>query len=323
MKMVLKKLFIPHKDNNYVPHLVGKRSLILVGLCTILVFCVAVLGQYVLNRTDMVALVLPHVLVDYTNQDRQKTSLDVLSINPLLERAAQLKADDMVTKGYFAHNSPEGKSPWYWLDAVGYDFSYAGENLAVNFTDSVDVDNAWMNSPGHRDNILNNRFTEIGIATAQGMYEGKVTTFVVQFFGRPTKKINAVSQANPIVVRDSQKELSEKKVITPVSTQVLGEQTDNQLYVAVENKEPASVPSGVVSEKSTIWHKILVSPSKTMSIIYTILGIIIGVGLALIMTTKIKQQHISPLVWGAVILLLLYGLFYLYRVIIVPPVEVL
>ncbi len=109
-----------------------------------------------------------------------------------------MKADDMATKGYFAHTSPEGLTPWYWFAQVGYNYTYAGENLAINFNESKDVDTAWLASPTHRANILNSHYTEIGIATAQGMYKGVQATFVVQMFGtpvvfdyKPTAKVSA------------------------------------------------------------------------------------------------------------------------------------
>ena len=62
-----------------------------------------------------------------------------------------MKAQDMATLGYFAHVSPDGKTPWYWIEKVGYDYQYAGENLAINFSDSKDVTNAWMASPLHKE----------------------------------------------------------------------------------------------------------------------------------------------------------------------------
>lgn len=112
--------------------------------------------------------------------------------NDLLSAAAQLKANDMAAKGYFAHVSPDGKTPWYWIDKVGYSYDYAGENLAVNFIDSADVSNAWMASPTHRANILNPVFKEVGTATAVGTYKGRNAIFVVQLFGTPTGKVTAV-----------------------------------------------------------------------------------------------------------------------------------
>ncbi len=64
----------------------------------------------------------------------------LLAVNPVLERAAQAKADDMAAKSYFSHNSPDGVTPWFWLNQAGYVFTYAGENLAANFSDSIDVE---------------------------------------------------------------------------------------------------------------------------------------------------------------------------------------
>ena len=76
-------------------------------------------------------------------------------------------------------------TPWFWFAEANYQFSYAGENLAVFFGDSEDVVDAWLNSPSHRANLLNQQFTEIGIAVAEGTYQGQETTFIVQLFGTP------------------------------------------------------------------------------------------------------------------------------------------
>ncbi len=127
------------------------------------------------------------VLVSLTNETRIDLDLATLKTDPLLEIAAKLKAEDMASKGYFAHTSPEGLNPWYWFQLVGYDYRYAGENLAVNFAESEDVHDAWLNSASHRANIVNGNYTDIGIATARGIYKGREAEFVVQLFG--TRKI--------------------------------------------------------------------------------------------------------------------------------------
>jgi uncharacterized protein YkwD len=148
---------------------------------------VQVLPRIILNSTDSFAAVLASMLVDMTNTDRSTASLSKLTVNPLLQAAAQAKADDMAKYGYFAHTSPTGVTPWHWIATTGYDFAYAGENLAIDYFESADVESAWMNSPTHRANIMSGTFTEIGIATAIGTYNGHQTTFVVQMFGRPAK----------------------------------------------------------------------------------------------------------------------------------------
>lgn len=126
-------------------------------------------------------------IIILTNKERADVGISRLLYNQTLVDSAQLKASDMAREGYFAHISPNGKTPWYWFKQRGYDFLYAGENLAVNFTNSQDINTAWMNSRGHKANILSKNFTEIGVATAQGMYQGKETTFVVQMFGSPAQ----------------------------------------------------------------------------------------------------------------------------------------
>jgi len=131
------------------------------------------------------ASVLPGALVALTNQDRAVQGLSGVTENAVLNKAAQAAAEDMAVNGYFAHISPDGKDPWYWLNQAGYAYSYAGENLAVNFTDSQKVETAWMSSPTHRANIEKPQYTKIGIGIANGTYKGKESTFVVEFFAAP------------------------------------------------------------------------------------------------------------------------------------------
>jgi hypothetical protein len=142
-------------------------------------------AKYVVPQSKLFGIIDANALVDETNQSRVTNNLPDLQVSPLLQAAAQEKANDMATKGYFAHTSPQGLTPWYWFQQVGYNFDYAGENLAVNFSDSQDVTDAWMNSPEHRANILSTDFTQIGIATAQGVYNGAPAIYVVEEFGTP------------------------------------------------------------------------------------------------------------------------------------------
>jgi hypothetical protein len=129
------------------------------------------------------AAVLPALVVDYANTDRNLDKKSPLQINPLLAQAAQLKAEDMASRSYFSHEGPAGEAPWTWFDKVGYKYVYAGENLALDFFDSSAVNQAWMNSPKHRDNILDKNFTDIGVGMATGQFEGRESVFIVQFFG--------------------------------------------------------------------------------------------------------------------------------------------
>ena len=134
---------------------------------------------------DSLSAIYASVLVNLTNKDRVLANVNELTVSPLLEKAAQMKANDMAKRSYFAHNTPEGKTPWYWFGEAGYKYKYAGENLAVNFTDSEEVITAWKNSRGHFLNIINPKYTEVGIATSTGVYKGREAVFVVQMFGTP------------------------------------------------------------------------------------------------------------------------------------------
>jgi len=148
---------------------------------------------------QFLAAVLPSLVIDHANKDRSATEVQPLQNNPLLTQAAQLKAEDMAKRSYFAHEGPSGETPWFWLDQVGYKYVYAGENLAINFFDSFEVNRAWMSSPKHRANILDQRFTDIGVGMANGQFEGRNAIFIVQFFGS-TKESLATPSAGKISV---------------------------------------------------------------------------------------------------------------------------
>jgi hypothetical protein len=144
---------------------------------------------FIIAPSGLLALILPGVVVDETNTRRVEEALPALALNPILQIAAQRKAEDMASKGYFAHVAPDGVEPWAWFKEAGYVYTHAGENLAVNFMDSKDVVDAWMRSPSHRANIENARYTEIGIGVAEGSYQGRPAVFVVQFFGNPAPHV--------------------------------------------------------------------------------------------------------------------------------------
>lgn len=177
------------------------------------------------------AAVITAVLIDLANDSRVGAQAPHLTYNTQLQAAAQLKANDMAAKGYFAHQSPDGKMPWDWIALVGYPYVYAGENLAVDFNDSKEVNQAWLNSPTHRANLLNPHFTEIGIATAEGMYQGRPTTFVVQLFGsrdagqQVTRSIATVATEEIPVSEVSPTVLAVAAAPEAPTAEVLGEST--------------------------------------------------------------------------------------------------
>lgn len=129
-----------------------------------------------------------------TNVQRAKEGIAPLSLNTKLNSSAEDKIADMFAKQYFEHVSPTGRTPSDVVKASGYEYIVMGENLALgNFKDDEALVTAWMNSPGHRANIMNPKFKEIGIAVRQGTYEGKKVWLAVQHFGTPLSICPVVS----------------------------------------------------------------------------------------------------------------------------------
>ncbi len=181
---------VPHHTNAYRPHLL-RRGWMVFFLALVLATEGFLVASLVARQSggSFLASVIAGELVALTNTERSNQSLGLLADNPLLDLAAQAKADDMAAKGYFAHVSPDGTQPWDFISAAGYDYKYAGENLAVRFIDSKDVVTAWMASPTHRANIVKPAYREIGIGLAEGMYKGAHATYVVQYFGAPMGRV--------------------------------------------------------------------------------------------------------------------------------------
>ncbi len=124
-------------------------------------------------------------MIELTNQSRMEIGIEKLSVNSKLSQAAYLKAGDMLEFDYFDHTSPAGVDPWHWIKLVDYNYHYAGENLAIDFITAEGTHRALMESSSHRENILNPRFSEIGVAVLSGEFEGSNSTVVVEMFAAP------------------------------------------------------------------------------------------------------------------------------------------
>lgn len=122
-------------------------------------------------------------LIDLTNQYRQEQNLGTLAVNARLTQAAVNKARDILANQYFEHTSPEGKKFSDWIKEVNYQYFYIGENLAIDFNNVDEAFTAWLDSSGHRDNIVKPQYREIGLAVLSGQFKGRRTTIIVQLFG--------------------------------------------------------------------------------------------------------------------------------------------
>lgn len=317
MRKHFKNYFFPHAGNDYTPHVFRELSVVGIALVALLIFGLFTFqAAFLVHNAAYTAAVLPAVLVDLVNTDRQSAGQPKLTINPLLQEAARRKAEHMAAKGYFAHISPDGLTPWYWMYLSGYVFSYAGENLAVNFVDSNDVEQAWMLSPGHRANLLNTHFTEIGIAAVPGTFNGRPTVFVVQMFGAP--------YISPLPTSRSHQ--STRTASVPTHANVA---TKN--FVAIKNTPVdtgARVRAGssgterevrgthivVTSPSSRLIDRIVLMPHTLLKTVYTALLLILFVALSAMIFVERRIQHPKNILYALLLIFLIAGLSYVqYR----------
>lgn len=186
--MIISKLenyFLPTRENKYCPVALSNKAIAIYVALFLLINIGLGWSSVLLRQTSLFANVSAQAILNLTNRARALYNLPPVAENPLLDKAAQEKAEDMIKNRYFGHFSPTGVSPWHWIKNVGYNYHYAGENLALNFVDSDAVVRAWLNSPSHRANLLNKHYKNIGIAVESGdVYgDGIKRTFVVQVFG--------------------------------------------------------------------------------------------------------------------------------------------
>ncbi len=340
MRKHLTDYFIPHHGNDHKPHMVRDASIVVLLLVTVLTFGFSVFQSLLIRTsTEFTAAVLPAVLVDLANDDRENAGLSQLTVSPILEEAARMKAEDMAENEYFAHTSPAGLNPWYWFYRAGYEFIHAGENLAVNFVDSEDVEQAWMDSPGHRANILNGNFTEVGIAAVPGTYKGKKTIYVVQLFGAPspvaiTTRINATpeqevsdaevagEQTEVAPAPDMYREVALTQEFVPgqPAQDVVGAAAQ-ETQVAVSDApegdagEPASAPVEKVSQ-ATVWQEILTQPRSLVRVAYFIIGALLTLVILLMIWHQVHRRHAREFLHGVALLLLVVLLSYLNYVLL-------
>lgn len=262
-----------HRRSADAPYEAGAATLGIFAVVSMVLFG-ASWFQYIALSTNNFAAVVSAVLVDLANSDRAESGVHTLLVNKELTDAAQAKANDMALRGYFSHNGPDGKEPWAWIKEAGYGYQFAGENLAIQFSDSIEVERAWLDSELHRKNILDARFTEVGIATSYGVYHGAETTFVVQMFGAP----KAVAPTHTEV---KSKGNSQKVVIKPRKQEsVLG-----ATYAPPEIKSSGT--------QATFIEHIAASPQTYLHYGYGILTALILMLGVYIFSYEIRQRHIK------------------------------
>jgi uncharacterized protein YkwD/uncharacterized protein YukE len=171
-----------------------------------------------------------------TNIYRNENNLSSLATSDTLNKMAEEKLNDMFYRGYFEHVSPQGVDIEDIAESSRYEYLVIGENLALGgFKTSEDVVKAWSESLPHKKNMLDPRYTEIGVAVKRDVYKGHFATIIVQHFGKPTSSCPTVSKQNKDSIDDIQQELQTiKKRIEELKKQI--EESYDESLVEEHNK---------------------------------------------------------------------------------------
>ena len=174
----------PRHTNNFKAKLLHSSSIFLIAVF-LLVF------QLILNAFPLAGVrilgyaadIPPGEVIRITNEKRALEGVPALQYSAVLEQAARAKGEHMLANDYWAHVAPDGTQPWVFFTNAGYNYRYAGENLAKDFSNPSSAVDAWLSSPSHRENLLSTRYREIGVAVVEGDLSGVDTTIIVQLFG--------------------------------------------------------------------------------------------------------------------------------------------
>lgn len=324
------------KEVSLRPHPLQKVAMFGMMALVLISFSLANIHSILWVSSDwLVSTILPAVVTDATNKARVSEGQAPLVRNAFLDEAARLKAEDMAKNSYFAHWSPTGVSPWHWFDEAGYSYTHAGENLAVHFTDSSEVVEAWLDSPTHRANILSGNYSEIGIGTAEGKYEGYDTVFVVQMFGTPAMAAPVAASVSTNVtapaslpeeslpqtttksevaeVKNATKEETESSVAVTESGTVVYES-----YAATEN--PGAVlgetdSSNLIENQTGFLGRLATSPKLALQIAYSIIGIIVLSLLFYALVVEWRRRHFVQTAYSVALIAVMTLLFVVHSII--------
>jgi uncharacterized protein YkwD len=274
MRNFLHHLLFPRESNNHRAKILHNDSLIVI-ICLFL-FVTSLFAAVGKTSPDVLGIsfnITASDLLASTNQKRQENNLGPLQMNDQLSVAAAQKAEHMFANNYWAHIAPDGTTPWFFIKNSGYEYLYAGENLARGFTTSTDVVNAWMDSPTHRENMLSKNYNEIGFAIREGSLTGSDTVLVVEMLGgkyvAQAQPQNAAQTPSPTPVVVA--------VISPQPASQRGEPSPTVFPTATATPTPTPQPETTTSVASMQNKPLIDGKSMTNKIALGFLAIIIAV----------------------------------------------
>lgn len=180
---------------------------LMVSIGLLLMVAIAPLRQNPENVLAYATNVSRSGLLHATNDQRFKEGVTTLTIDEQLNQAAQAKAEDMVTRNYWSHQTPEGSEPWTFILNTDYDYLKAGENLAFGFDSSTDTVKGWMTSETHRKNMLDENYQEVGfgLANSKNFNGSGPATVVVAMYATPAEQPAILSNStSPAILGQNQ-----------------------------------------------------------------------------------------------------------------------
>lgn len=194
-------------------------------------------------------------LLSSTNQKRADNETPSLKLNRKLSSAAQAKAKDMVERDYWSHNTPDGAEPWVFYEEAGYKYLKAGENLAYGFATSAETVTGWMNSPGHKANMLDSAFTEVGFgfANSSDFQDNGEQTIVVAMYAKPQTLAATSNSESPAAAQPAQE---------PAGT---GQATPSQVAEPPEPTQEQSAITSALEQPSTSNPSLASIPQRQIS----------------------------------------------------------
>jgi len=288
----LKLIFVPTRENNFRPKFLTSRVLL---YCLLILFILKIITVPFLIYFPKSALfgdISKIALIKILNHDREEAGIGPLKENTVLNNAAVLKAKDMLAKDYFSHQSPEGVDPWHWFKIAGYNYKIAGENLAIGFLDSGEVNQAWLDSPSHKANLLNSNYKDVGIAVLTGDFQGNETTVVVQLFGQ----LQQTASGPKVQTKGEVKEVKKETVASEpekMEEEATGTQTLSAEFASMTKQVVPALEEAQEKATFNFLSFLTLDYSKVLQIIvYGFLALII---LALIINifVRIDIQHVD------------------------------
>jgi len=239
-----KHFLIPHHGNDHKPHALRPTALRMyaISIITVKLFVTGFLFLMYPSAGEFASIARNDIL-NLTNASRAEQGIGSLSLNEKLNQAAMLKAQNMLANDYFAHTAPDGTKPWAFLKQADYGYVAAGENLAMDFTEASSVHAAFMKSDSHKKNIMNPKYTEMGIAVLDGELQGSSTTILVEFFGAPYETLATPAPApEPIPTPEPEPTPEPTPTVTPEP-------------VPTPTPEPAPTPVKPAAEPEPLYYR--------------------------------------------------------------------